>query len=421
MLARLKQYLMLGNRRVMLFMAYTVAYHIGLLGIFDVVLNFYYVSLGYDIGTIAMFQSLPRLGGFLTSIPMGMLTNRIGTYRMMIYASVGVSLSMAAMVFFPTLLMLAISRFMLGFMYGAQQLAQSPMMGAIVDRSSHTRFFAYHNVVSMGSMAVGSFIGGYMPALTILLFAPFVPAAYVANAQTTFAYGGALIVASVVVLIGIIPFWFVGDIHASADDTDSHLKLKRKRGEGTPWRLLTILNLPLLLFGFTGGLTFPFYNLFFRTQFGVPDETVGTILSIGWLGMALVPLANPALERRFGRIGTLAITLTIGALGFVGLAAAPTLALSVVAFVIAISFRNVMQTLFQPLLMATLPVEFHNNCSSMGLVMWNVGWMIATAISGILQTAIGFRTIMDIVAVGVLMTAGLIVVIFRQQMAFSRR
>ncbi len=420
MLARLKQYLMLDNRRVMLFMVYTVAYHIGLLGIFDVVLNFYYVSLGYDIGTIAFFQSMPRLGGFLTSIPVGILTNRVGTYRMMLIASVGVALSMAAMVFFPTLLLLAISRFMLGFTYGAQQLAQSPMMGAIVERNAHTRFFAYHNVVSMGAMAVGSFVGGRIPALMVVLFAPFVPAAYVANAQTTFAYGAALLVASIIVLIGVIPFWFVGEVRASPDDSDSQVMLKRKR-MAIPWRLIAILNLPLLLFGFTGGLTFPFYNLFFRTQFQVPDETVGTILSIGWLGMALVPLANPIWERRFGRVGTLAMTLTIGALGFMGLAAAPNLALSVVAFIIAISFRNVMQTLFQPLMMASLPVELHNIASSMGLVMWNVGWMIATAISGVLQSTIGFRTIMDIVAVGVLMTVGLIVVIFRQRVAFSPR
>jgi MFS family permease len=187
-----------------------------------------------------------------------------------------------------------------------------------------------------------------------------------------------------------------------------------------PWGYLLVIMLPMLFFGFTGGLTFPFYNLFFRERFGSSDQLVGTILSIGWLGMALIPLANPWWEKRFGRANALGLTMIIAAVAFMGLAVAPTLPLSVTAFTIAISFRNVMQPLFQPLVLDHLPVQLHNTASGMGMVLWSVGWFAATAISGFLQKAVGFGVIMQIVAVGVLFTGVLVVLIFRNRPRYQR-
>ena len=165
-------------------------------------------------------------------------------------------------------------------------------------------------------------------------------------------------------------------------------------------------------------MTFPFYNLFFRTTFGIQDKTVGTILSIGWVGMAVVPLANPWWDRRFGRACALGITMSIAAVAFFGLSLAPTLVASVFCYVTAISFRNVMQPLFQPLIMDRLPANLHNIASSVGMVLWNIGWFTATAISGVWQSAHGFDFIMRVVAIGVFLNGASIVLIFRRGRGF---
>ncbi len=50
---------MLAERRGTLwFLLYGAIFHIGLFGIADVILNFYFVSLGYDTQTISALQSL---------------------------------------------------------------------------------------------------------------------------------------------------------------------------------------------------------------------------------------------------------------------------------------------------------------------------------------------------------------------------
>jgi len=88
---------------------------------------------------------------------------------------------------------------------------------------------------------------------------------------------------------------------------------------------LIVLSSPLLFFGFTGGLTFPFYNLFFRTAYAASDQAVGAILSIGWVGMAAIPLAGPWMEQRWGRAWSIGIAMTISSASFPGLSGADAL------------------------------------------------------------------------------------------------
>jgi MFS family permease len=397
-----------GSRRdALLFLLYSALFHIGLLGMVDVILNFYFVSLGHDTQTIGLLQSLPRLAGFITSVPVSLLANRIGTHRMITLATIGAGIAML-MVFIPSLPALGLSRFLLGFFYGAQQIALSPLMIALVDKKERTQFFALHNVTSMMAMAFGSFIGGYMPSLIVSALRPEM------GAQTPFAYGTALFVSTMIVFISVIPFLYVSrksGVPVPRDVSVPPVKV--------PWTHLMFIALPMLTFGFTGGLTFPFYNLFFRTRFEIPDETVGTILSIGWMGMALVPLLNPWWEGRLGRARALGMTMLIAACAFFGLSLAQTLFLSVITFTIGISFRNVMQPLYQPLVLESLPVELHNLASGMTMVLWNIGWFAATAISGFWQQTYGFTFIMQVVAAGVLMTGASVVLIFTTRRTYQ--
>ena len=405
------------TRQVAWFLAFNALLHVGLLGISDAILNFYFVSLGHGPETIGMLQSLPRVGGFLTSLPIGLLADRFGARRVTIVSTVGVFGTYAMLILWPDLVLLGVSRFLLGLFYGAIQIATTPLLIALSLPEHEVHTFSYLNVVSMGGTAVGSLIGGVLPLMAAGAFPSATAAAGMVAEKTPFAYQVALGVAGLIVLISVIPLLRLTDVkHADAPAAGIALSLSKR----VPWRTLIWLSSPLLVFGFTGGLTFPFYNLFFRTTFGVPDRTIGTILSLGWIGMALVPLANPWWERRYGRAPALGLTLGVAAIAFLGLSAAPGLVASVVCYVVAISFRNVMQPLFQPLIMDTLPPNLHNITSSVGMVLWNIGWFSATAISGFWQKAYGFDVIMRIVAAGVLVNGVMVVLLFRNRPPYYR-
>jgi MFS family permease len=403
----------LKNRPLALFMLHSAVYHFGLMGIPDVLVNFYFVSLGYGPETIGLLQSLPRIGGLLTGLPVGLYADRIGSRRIIFFSTIGVATSLLIVALFPSLLMLGISRFLLGMFYGAGQIALAPFMTTLAEQDHQIRLYAWHNIISMGMAALGSFVGGLLPAVMASLF-PAVVAGVALPAQSSFAYGAGLALAALMTFASLLPLLGVRDHELPLPPT---LARKRRLLNSLPWRKLIALGLPLLLFGFSGGLTFPFYNLFFRTTFDLDDVAVGTILGIGWVGMALVPMLNPLWERRFGRARAIGIMLTTAAVAFFFLSIAPTLGAALVAYAVAISTRNTMQPLFQPLVMDSLPERERAVASSVGFVQWNIGWFAATSVSGFWQTNQGFGFIMQVVALCVFITALTVLYIFRRPYA----
>ncbi len=401
------------SRPLALFMLHSAVYHFGLLGIPDVLLNFYFVSLGYGPETIGLLQSLPRIGGLLTGLPVGLYADRIGARRVIFFSTIGVAASLLMVALFPSLLMLGISRFLLGMFYGAGQIALAPFMTSLAQQDQQIRLYAWHNIISLGAAALGSFAGGYLPGVIVTLF-PALVVGIATPAQSSIAYGAGLALAALLTFASLPPLLGVRDHELPLPPAPSRQRLPLS---SLPWRRLIWLGFPLLLFGFSGGLTFPFYNLFFRTTFDLGDATVGTILGLGWVGMALVPMLNPFWERRFGRVRALGITLTTAAIGFLALSLAPTLGVALIAYAVAISTRNTMQPLFQPLVMDSLPEYERAVASSVGFVQWNIGWFAATSVSGVWQAAYGFDFIMQVVAVFVFVTALVVLYIFRHPYA----
>lgn len=383
------------NRQVLLFLCHSLLFHIALLGIADILLNFYLVSIGYDTATISLLQALPRLSGFLIGLPVGLVANRIGNRRLIMVSTGGVALSVFAAALTANLLIIGISRFCWGACFGANQVVKPPFMVTLTDRSEHTAQFSYHNLVSMFAVAIGSALGGLLPILMSRLLsleaAPGLPVEGLPS-----AYRAAMILAAAVLLLSMIPIRLLGE--RPLDGADSQ-RLRLGSWGALPWRPVLRLTFPLFVFGLSGGLTFPFFNLIFRDLFGISDSAIGGVIGLGWLVMGLTPLLNPAWEARLGRAGALSALMLASAVAFVGFSVSQALMIAVFFYVLAIGLRNTMQPLFQPLLMDSLSAEYHNLASSVGLALWNCGWFLSSLSFGWLQAGVGTRDIMLLVAV----------------------
>ena len=381
------------NGQVLLFLCHSLLFHIALLGIADILLNFYLVSIGYDTATISLLQSLPRLSGFLFGLPIGLVANRIGNRRLIVLSTVGIALSVAATALTQSLLVIAFSRFFWGACFGANQVVKSPYMVTLTPRGEHTAQFSWHNLVSMFSVAAGSALGGALPivmsgALSIAAAGALRPE------EMPLAYRASILSAALVLLLSAAPLLLLNRRPASGQMQRGI----RGFGRSVPWRRVLRLAFPLFIFGISGGWTFPFFNLIFRDLFGISDSAIGGVIGLGWLFMGLLPLLNPVWEARLGRAGALTGLMLASAVAFVGFSLSQALWIAVVFYVMAIGVRNTMQPLFQPLLMDSLEQEYHNIASSMGLAMWNMGWFVSALTFGWLQAAVGIRVILLLVA-----------------------
>ena len=387
------------NGQVLLFLCHSLLFHIALLGIADILLNFYLVSIGYDTATISLLQSLPRLSGFLIGLPIGLVANRVGNRRLIMLSTGGIALCVAATALTQSLLVIAISRFFWGACFGANQVVKSPLMVTLTHRSEHTAQFSWHNLVSMFAVALGSALGGLLPILMSQGLA-ITAIGGLRPEEMPLAYRASIICAAVVLMLSALPVLLLKNQPARAEDAQrTQLGLS-----GTvPWRRVLRLAFPLFVFGISGGWTFPFFNLIFRDLFGISDSAIGGVIGLGWLMMGLMPLLNPYWEARLGRAGALTALMIASAVAFVGFSLSQALLVAVLFYVMAIGIRNTMQPLFQPLLMASLSAEYHNIASSVGLALWNIGWFASALSFGWLQAAIGTRSIMLLVAVFVVL------------------
>lgn len=399
------------NGRVLLFLCHSLLFHIALLGIADILLNFYLVSIGYDTATISLVQSLPRLSGFLIGLPIGLIANRVGKRNLILLSTAGLALAVATTALTQSLLVIAISRLLWGACFGANQVVKPPFMVTLTDRSEHTAQFSYHNLVAMFAVAIGSALGGLLPLVASQLL-PIAGAGELAPAEMPLAYRASIMVAALLLLLSNLPILALRRVSAAGEALRG---ARLGAWRAAPWRRLLRLTFPLFVFGLSGGLTFPFFNLIFRDLFGIADSAVGAVIGLGWLAMGLAPLLNPAWEALLGRAGALSALMMVSALAFVGLSLAPGLGIAIPCFVLAIGIRNTMQPLFQPLLMDSLAAAHHNLASSAGLVMWNIGWFVSTFSFGILQATIGTRNIMLVVAIFVVLNGLSIHLAFRRR------
>ncbi len=381
------------NGRVLLFLCHSLLFHIALLGIADILLNFYLVSIGYDTAAISLLQSLPRLSGFLIGLPIGLIANRVGNRRLILLSTAGLALAVATTALTYSLPIIAASRLLWGACFGANQVVKPPFMVTLTDSSEHTAQFSWHNLVSMLAVALGSVLGGLLP-LVISQALPVAGAVDLPPEEMPLAYRLSIFSAAILLLLSNLPILALGS--AAADPGDGRAGFPMWRS--TPWRRLLRLTFPLFVFGISGGLTFPFFNLIFRELFSISDSAIGSVIGLGWLVMGLMPLLNPAWEARSGRAGALTALMMLSAAAFVGFSLSQALAIAVAFYTLAIGLRNTMQPLFQPLLMDSLDARFHNIASSVGLALWNIGWFGATLSFSLLQTAIGYRGLMLIVA-----------------------
>ena len=396
------------NRQVLLFLLHSLLFHIGLLGVADILLNFYLVSIGYDAGAVGLLQALPRLSGFLIGLPVGLIANRAGNRRVIILSTCGIALSIAATAAVQTLFLLAVSRFFWGACFGANQVVKPPFMITLTPPDQHTAQFSWHNLVSMMAVSFGSVLGGFIPALVSRAFSIRAAGGLRPEAMPA-AYQASIIIAALAVLMSVLPMLFLQSAAArqkAVPSTKSH---------AIPWLKIFRLAFPLFVFGISGGLTFPFFNLFFRDQFGMTDSAVGSVIGLGWLIMGIMPLLNPFWEARLGRALALTALMACSAIAFVGLGISQAVIIAVLFYALAIGLRNTMQPLFQPLLMSSLAAPFHNIASSVGLALWNIGWFGASLSFGALQSALGYGGIMLIVAFFVLLNGASIYLVHRNK------
>jgi MFS family permease len=150
------------------------------------------------------------------------------------------------------------------------------------------------------------------------------------------------------------------------------------------------LLLPGFITSLGAGQLIPFLNVFVQNKFSLGLPAVNAILAVTSLGTTLAILAQPAIARRFGRIGSIVLVQGASIPFLVVLGFSPVLWTVIVAMAVRNSLMNAGSPIFDAFVMDKVSHAERATLAASMVLLWSLGWTVAPLYYGALQATLGF-------------------------------
>ena len=168
------------------------------------------------------------------------------------------------------------------------------------------------------------------------------------------------------------------------------------------------LLLPGFLISLGAGQVIPFLNVFIQGRFHLPLASLNALFAITGLGTLVATLIQPALARRWGKIGSVVLVQAASIPFIVVLGFSPIFWTVAVAMAVRNSLMNAGNPIFGAFAMERVRPEERATFSAASSLLWALGWVIAGPWYSLLQATLGFSAgyTVNFVTIIVLYTVG---------------
>jgi MFS family permease len=355
--------------------------------------NLYVLSMGQPREFLGVLQSLLSAVMLVLAIPAGLLGDRIGRRPAMLLGFVSGMLGLAAFLVSPGRASMLFWTLVQGVGNTLFWINVAPFLMQNSSEEDRAFLFSANSALTMLASFVGSLVAGGMPAL----FARWLSV----GPESAVAYRGALLSGVLLSVLALVPLWMVREARWPGPRTARRFELSGLVRLRAP--VLRLL-LPNALIGLGAALLIPYMNLFFKEQFLIDDQILGTIFAPRELFTAVATMAAPALALRLGKIRSVAFT-EMASLGFLlVIGFVPVLPIVAGAFWLRGALMNMGQPLYSAFAMEQSPPEERATVNSMVEIAWQIGWIIGPTVSAVVQVRAGFAPLF--LVTGALYAAG---------------
>jgi MFS family permease len=366
------------SRNAKLFLLTTVVYGAAM-SLYWVNFNLYLDSIGISAATIGWFMALSQLSGVIVAFPASSLSDRLGRRKVM---AVGMGLVAVALFAilpgWPILLILGVVGFGAGSM--AVSVVQVPFIAEHTRPDQRNEYFAIWSAAGFLTGVVAGLLGAALaPAIASLLNLGSASAPY-------------RVLLTGVAVLGVLSLGFVWLLNPDSPAVDRI----RAAGAGRfglvilDRKLFTRLLLPGFLTSLGAGQLIPFLNVFIQKKFSLDLSAIDAIFAVTSLGTAAAILAQPAIARRFGRIGSIVLVQAASIPFLVVLGFSPLLWTVIVALAVRNSLMNAGSPIFDAFAMDRVSPAERATLSAGMTLLWALGWTVAPLYYGALQSILGF-------------------------------
>ncbi len=156
-------------------------------------------------------------------------------------------------------------------------------------------------------------------------------------------------------------------------------------------RLAFRLLLPGFLIAIGAGQVIPFLNLYIQGRFQLDLSTVNAVFAVTAFGTMLAILLQPALARRYGKIGSVVIVQAASIPFLIVLGFAPLVWLVVIAMAVRNSLMNAGNPILNAFVMEQVRPSDRATIAAAMSLLWSLGWVIAGLYYSFVQGALGFE------------------------------
>jgi MFS family permease len=369
--------------------------------VYSLFFNLYILARGYPKDYLGFLAALPSMVALVAAVPMGVVSDRIGRKRSMVWGTLGALAGVVAVAWSGDAATIALGVIVMGASNELFNVSAAPFMMENSGESERTALFSTSAGLATLAGFAGSLVGGQLPRLMSRLFT--------LTPDSANAYAAALLASSLLMAFSLPPLLWMHEAPRRRRPVNwarPNARLLAQRLKDA-WRtvrfapvtalrgmrhrnLVVKLLLPEAVIGLGAPFLIPYMNVFFREQHHVSDEWLGLIFAISSIMTGLAMLGTPLLSRRLGLIGAVVATRVASLPFLLLLGFVPWLPVAVIGFLARGALMNMAWPLYNAFTMARVAEGERATVSALASLTNNIGWSICPYLSGLIQARWGF-------------------------------
>lgn len=359
----------------------------GARGIFVVIFNLYLKELGFTETFVGQTVSLQALAGVLILVPAGILSDNWGRRKLMIVSNIVKALCLIFIALTARSSLLLILVFGFGLSQAIFMVTNAPFLAENTKPQERLHLFSLSWALMMLATMLGTLFGGWLVDGLII----------VANFSNLLSMRIALIGGGLLALVALKPLLKIKkekiEVHKSFVNFVKNLRVSNEMPT-----MLKFASASLLL-GLGAGLFIPYFNLYFAREFGLSAGSIGMIMALGQIMMAISSLGAPTLAQRIGRVKAICVFQAASIIFLLMLGQTMLLIVAIISFLLRGAMMNGANPMTTNLMMDNISDEMKGTANSMHQLVFQLGWAICGPISGFLITAYNYQFVFRVAAV----------------------
>lgn len=345
-------------------------------GIFNVVGQLYFTSLGFTSSSLANVFMMNAVGAAILTIPMGILADHYGKKKIMLVSLASVVLSLTIILATKSVLALMIGFFVIGAS-NAAGVIMNPIYTSFFEKDDLDKAFGLWGSLNIVTMSLGSLLG-FIP--------PFLVKNYGLSIQTAYwiflALGSLFFVAQYVFYLPSIR-----EMSETPKEEGFSFTLSSK---GFVLKFSIIAVMSAVSFGVFFSL-FPYYV---NKKFGIQSDALGSLFFLSNFVAAGAQAVSPRISKKLGVLNTMVLSIGLATPFYLLVPLVSSFSWLSALYIARVGLRTLAEPLFSSTFMKHLQEDEKSTANSIRMMSMQGGSVLGPWLGGQLME----RTSLDVPA-----------------------